>query len=244
MSRTSKRALLIPFCIAAACGGHRVAHVAPDESRPHITWEIRSGGDRGDEELVCGSLQPSQECVLVASTADRRSLVTVHLYMHAAKEPTNYLGVMQVPFMEGSERLKDKEVSATVPLGSQPVGSTLNGLVTSKAGRYSFRILLDAIQTNSSTSQRIEAQANVLVKRAETMSFGITLQSAINHLLMPGLGPIWWTSFQRGIRCPNRWPTLPSDDPVASSRMNSKPAPCAWSSTKARRSAPRRVIWT
>ena len=52
-----------------------------------------------------------------------------------------------------------------------------------------------------------------------------------------GLDPIRWTSFQRGIRCPNRWPTLPSDDPVGSSRMNSKPAPCAWFSTKARRSA-------
>lgn len=164
MPRTSERALLIPFCIATACGGHRVAHVAPDESRPHISWEISTGGDLGDDEFVCGSSQPSRECVLVASTADRRSLVTVHLYMHAAKESTNYLGIMQVPFMEGSERLKDKEVSATAPPGSQPVGSTLNGLVTSKAGSYSFRILLDAIQTNSSTPQRIEAQANVLVK--------------------------------------------------------------------------------
>ena len=164
MSRTFKRALLIPLCIATACGGHRVAHVAPDESRPHVTWEIRSGGDRGHEELVCGSSQPSRECVLVASTADRRSLVTVHLYMHAAKEPTSYLGVMQVPFMEGSEGLKDREVSATVPSGSQPVGSTLNGLVTSKAGSSSFRILLDATQANSSTSRRIEEQANVVVR--------------------------------------------------------------------------------
>ena len=162
MSRTSERVLLIPFCIAAACGGHRVAHVAPDESRPHITWEIRTGGDIGDDDFVCGSSQLSRECVLAASTADHRSLVTVHLYLHAAKEPTSYLGVMQVPFMEGS--VTDKEVSATVPPGSQPVGSTLSGRVTSKAGSYSFRILLDAAQANSPSSQRIEEQANVSVR--------------------------------------------------------------------------------
>lgn len=104
MPRTSERALLIPFCIATACGGHRVAHVAPDESRPHISWEIRTGGAIGDNDVVCGSSQPSRECVLAASAAERRSLVTEHLYLHAAKEPTSYLGVMQVPFMEGSTR--------------------------------------------------------------------------------------------------------------------------------------------
>ena len=164
MRRTSERALLIPFCVATACGGHRVAHVAPDESRPHITWEIRTGGDIGDDDFVCGSSQPQRECVLVASTADRRSLVTVHLYLHAAKEPTSYLGVMQVPFMEGSERVTNREVSATVPPGSQPVGSTLSGRVTSKRGSYSFRVLLDAMQANSSSSQRIEEQANVHVR--------------------------------------------------------------------------------
>ena len=158
------RALLIPLCLAAACGGHRVAHVAPDESRPHITWEIRTGGDIADDDFVCGSSQPSRECVLAASTVDRRSLVTVHLYLHAAKEPTSYLGVMQAPFMERSERLTDREVSATVPPGSQPVGSTLSGRVTSKPGRYSFKILLDATQATLPKPQRVEEQATVLVK--------------------------------------------------------------------------------
>lgn len=122
MSPATGRVLLIPFCIVTGCGGHRVAHVAPDESRPHVTWEIRTGGDVGEDDFVCGSSLPAAACVLAASTADRRSLVTVHLYLHAAKVPTSYLGVMQVPFMEGSERLTDKEVSATVPPGSQPRG--------------------------------------------------------------------------------------------------------------------------
>ena len=164
MTPNSGRALLIPFCVAAACGGHRVAHVAPDESRPHITWEIRTDGDTGDEEFVCGSSQRTRECVLAASTADRQSLATVHLYLHAAKEPTRYLGVMQLPFMEGSETTTDREVNATVPPGSQPVGSTLIGRVTSKVGTYTFRLILDAMLATSSVSQRIEEQASVSIK--------------------------------------------------------------------------------
>lgn len=164
MSRAFERSVLIPLCIATACGGHRVAHIAPDESRPHITWEIRTGGDTGDDDFVCGSSQPARECVLAASTSDRRSLVTVHLYLHAAKRPTTYLGVTQVPFIESSERLKDREVSAAVPPDSQPVGSTLSGRVTSKAGRYTFRIMLDAVQEAVATSQRLVEEAVVLVK--------------------------------------------------------------------------------
>ena len=38
------------------------------------------------------------------------------------------------------------------------------------------------------------------------------------------LDPVWWTSFERGIRCPDRWPTQRSDVRVASSPMTSKPA--------------------
>lgn len=164
MSRVFERSVLIPFCVVTACGGHRVAHVAPDESRPHITWEIRAGGDTGDDNFVCGSSQPSRECVLAASTADRSSLATVHLYLHTAKELTSYLGAMQVPFIEGSDRLNDREVSATVPRGSRPVGSTLSGRVTLKAGTYTFRIMLDATEAGVPMSQRIEEQAVVFVK--------------------------------------------------------------------------------
>jgi hypothetical protein len=164
MSPMCGRPLLVAACVAAACGGHRVAHVAPDESRPHVTWEIRTGGGTRDGQFVCGSSQPSRECVLAITSADRRSLVTVYLYLHAAKEPTSYLGVMQVPFVDASGPLANREVSATVPRGSQPVGSTLSGRVTPKAGLYSFRVVLDATQRASATSQRIEEQASVVVK--------------------------------------------------------------------------------
>ena len=37
------------------------------------------------------------------------------------------------------------------------------------------------------------------------------IRSAVRHSHpvrnRTGLDPIWWTSFQRGIRCPDRWPT-------------------------------------
>jgi len=63
------RAIVTSLLISILSGcGHRVVHVAPDESRPHITWEIRSGGDVGDAELVCGSVRLGEACVLSAST--------------------------------------------------------------------------------------------------------------------------------------------------------------------------------
>jgi hypothetical protein len=154
--------LLIAACVAAGCGS-RVPHVAPDESRPHITWEIRTGGDQGTAEFVCGSSQPSRPCVLAASSAERRGLVTVRVYLHAAREQTSYLGIMQVPFIQGSGPLKDREVSATVPPGSQPVGATVSGLVAS-TGQYTFRISLDAKVAGTEATQRIAEEASVQVK--------------------------------------------------------------------------------
>lgn len=155
--------LLLSF--SGACGaGHRVAHVAPNESRPHFTWEIRTGGDIGDTDLVCGSAQPAPNCVLTASTEQRRTLTTVHLYLHAAAQPTSYLGFMRVPFVEGSEQREAREVSATVSPGSQAVGATVSGNVTSKPGSYTFSISLDATRSGVPTPQRIAQQIPVTVK--------------------------------------------------------------------------------
>jgi hypothetical protein len=113
---------------------------------------------------VCGSIERSAECVLTASTPDFRSLTTVRLFLHAARYQTSYLGVMQVPFIEGSERLLSREVSATVPPGSQPVGSAVSGQVTAKAGVYTFSITLDATQAGMPAPERIEERAPVTVK--------------------------------------------------------------------------------
>ena len=152
-------ALVVPL---SACAGHRPTHIAPDESVPHITWEIRTGGDLGDADLVCGSPQPAQGCVLTASTERERTLVTVRVYLHAAARQTSYLGVVQVPFVQGG--VKGADVSATVPVGSQPVGSSVIGEVTSKPGEYAFTVLLDTKQAGMTDSQRIEQQAPVVVR--------------------------------------------------------------------------------
>lgn len=159
-----RTAVMMCLPLMSACAGHTVAHVAPDESRPHMTWEIRSGGGVGDDRFVCGSSKPSQDCVLTASTAARPELATVHLYLHAARRQTSYLGVVDMPFIQGFGSLEAREVSATVPPDSQPVGSTVNGRVTSKPGGYTFRVSLDAMQAGASTSQHIEEQVPVSVR--------------------------------------------------------------------------------
>ena len=56
------------------------------------------------------------------------------------------------------------------------------------------------------------------------------------------LDPIRWTSFQRGIRWPP-WQTARRGGRGGASRTPTRPARCAWSSMRARRSRPRRAIW-
>jgi hypothetical protein len=166
MRSNSRPALTVhaALFLTAACSGHRVAHVAPDESRPHITWEIRTGGRLGDDDVVCGSVAPSRPCLLPASTRDRPVLATVHVYLHAAAQQTSYLGVTRMPFLSGSEQLKDREISATVPRGSQPVSTTLSGNVTSEPGSYTLSISVDAIQPGTSTPHRIKQDVAVSVR--------------------------------------------------------------------------------
>ena len=95
---------------AAVCGyfywsaAHVVAapiHTSPDESRPHSTWEIRSGGEFGDGQFVCGSAKPTAPCRLTASTPERPTLVTLHLYLHPTALQTNYVGAWRAPFLRG-----------------------------------------------------------------------------------------------------------------------------------------------
>lgn len=145
--------------LAAGCAMDRVAHVAPDESRPHLTWEIREGGE--DERFVCGSADPSRECALVASTDERPNQATVRLFLHAAAADTSYLGLMTTPFLDGASQ--DREITITVPQNSRPVQSTVIGKVTTKPGAYSFDIALDATQQGMPAPARISHQVPVVV---------------------------------------------------------------------------------
>ena len=158
--------LVFFFAVSGACAGNRVPHVAPDESRPHITWEIRSR-ESGESRFVCGSIEPSRSCVLAASASRQGTGVTVQLYLHAASTQTSYLGLMETPFVDG---VKEREISLTVPRGSQPVSSLLSGRVIEAPGTYPLSIALDATQTGADAPIRITQQIPVVVNTPATGS--------------------------------------------------------------------------
>jgi hypothetical protein len=154
--------ILLSLC--AACASHGSVHNSPDESRPHISWEIRSGADGGDADFVCGSSQPGKARVIPASTDKTATLATLHLFAHAAAQPTSYLGFMRAPFLGGEVDRKSGEINATVAPGNRPVGTTVVDRVTSKPGEYLLSISIDATQPNAPNSVRISQEVPVVVK--------------------------------------------------------------------------------
>jgi hypothetical protein len=157
-------AVCLSVALGAGCASHGEVHVAPDESKPHISWEVRSGPNSGDEDFVCGSAQPRKPCVLTAGSEKPRTLAAVHLLAHAAAQPTSYLGFMRPTFLEGHVDRKFGELSVTVEPGSRPVGPTVIGRVTSKPGSYELILSVDATQAGSSAPQHIAERVPVLVK--------------------------------------------------------------------------------
>ena len=153
--------LLLPI---AGCARHGAVQVAPDESRPRISWEIRTGGDDGDADFVCGTSQPEKACVLAASTGKPLTLATAHLFLHAAARPTSYLGFMRGPFFEGEADRKFGEVNTTVDPGSRPVGVSVNAGVTSKPGRYPLTIAVDAMQPDAPNPVHLSQEVAVVVR--------------------------------------------------------------------------------
>ncbi len=154
----------LPILLCGACASHGPVHVAPDESRPHVSWEIRTGGEDGDSNFVCGSTEAARLCELAASTESTRTLATVHLFVHAAAEPANYLGFMRGAFFEGEADRKIGEVKASVEPGSRPVSAIVVGRVTSKPGAYTFVISVDAKQSSAPTPVHISHEVPVVVK--------------------------------------------------------------------------------
>jgi hypothetical protein len=147
----------------AGCGTHGVAHVAPDESRPHLSWEIRAGGTDGDAQSVCGSNHAGKPCVLTASSDARRTLATVHVLAHAAARPTTYLGFVRAPFLEGDADRRPAEISVTLAPGSRPVGTTILGRVTTP-GSSTLTILMEATQPGDAFPAAIGQKIDVTIK--------------------------------------------------------------------------------
>ena len=156
---------LVP--LLAGCAAGRVPERSPDPARPHVSWEIRAGGDLGDARRICASADPAPSCVLQASTDADRRLATVRVSFHpAAKAEARYLGYVEVPFVRGAGPLNTSEISLTVRDGSSPVSRSINGVVTSDPGSYSLTIALDAILTGSAEPVRIAREIPVTVTPA------------------------------------------------------------------------------
>jgi hypothetical protein len=68
---------------------------------------------------------------------------------------------MTPPFLDRAS--KDREISITVPRGSQPVLSMMTGRVTTKPGAYSFTIALEGTQSGAPAPVRITRQIPVAV---------------------------------------------------------------------------------
>lgn len=151
------------IALSAACAGHQVPHVAPNEAAKHISWEIRTGGDLGDADVVCGSAQPATPCVLTASTGQKPVLTTVHIYLHDLAQPTTYVGSIQAPFVEGSAQ-KSGDVNVTVPPAGKPVAATISGRVTARPAAYTLNISLDATLANAAPPQHISESRPVTVR--------------------------------------------------------------------------------
>ena len=159
----SRVALAGALC-SAACGGRGTVHTAPDESRPHITWEISIGGEFGDATVVCGSAKPAARCILPTSTSSRPTLSSLHLYLHAAKQQTNYLGAWRAPFLQGWTARDYRDVSGTVKAGADPFAVNVSGIVTDKPGTYTFSVLLDGAQEGVPSGNRIVLDVPVEVR--------------------------------------------------------------------------------
>ena len=76
--------------------------------------------------------------MLTRSTAPSQTRVTVHLFLHAAAAVTTYRGTRGAFFISCDEGNAKHTVDATVPVGSTPIGDTINGVTWTQCGMVSF----------------------------------------------------------------------------------------------------------
>jgi hypothetical protein len=164
MMRPWSRLAFVSAVMSAACGTRGTVHTAPDESRPHITWEISIGGEFGDATVVCGSAKPTAACTLPPSTPGRPTLSSLRLYLHAAERQTNYIGAWRAPFLQGWTAKDYRDVSGTVKPGEEPFVVNVSGIVTDKPTAYTFSVLLDGAQEGVPAGNRIVLDVPVEVR--------------------------------------------------------------------------------
>ncbi|MEO5897318.1 MAG: hypothetical protein ABIS06_16635 [Vicinamibacterales bacterium] len=158
-------------------GGPKPIHTSPEESRPHVTWEIRAGGEFGGEDFICGSLKPDALCTLPASKPSVWTFVAIYIDLHSPTGPTHYVGTWRAPFLDGWTDASYREVDDSVKTGEKPHQLTVSGIVTRQPGRYSFSVTLKAVQDGTPASTPISLNIPVTVFATGSVP-GITRPSA------------------------------------------------------------------
>ena len=158
---------LVALMLACA-GGSACAERIPEPNvvptLPHVSWAIASEGPDERERMVCQS-DPRSDCVIAASSKERRMLAVVHLYLHPAAAEAKYVGTMQVGFLNGSPGDRhEAKVDATVKPKDPPANVTLTGVVTEKPGVYAMTISLAAMSPSTNRKQSISEKIQVTVK--------------------------------------------------------------------------------
>jgi hypothetical protein len=161
--RLQSAVLLAVIPVMSSCSTHLATPASPGGARPHLSWEIRTGGDDGDARLACGSSQRPPVCSLEASSDEHPTFTTVRLFLHAAARQTSYLGFLRVPFVQGAGTAS-REINATVPPDSSPVGASVHGLITREPGTYTMSIAIDVLQEGWTVPERIAQEIPVTVR--------------------------------------------------------------------------------
>jgi hypothetical protein len=161
MPRLRFGAVAVALSLSAACAARSEPPAAARAGQPRISWELRTGDRRGDERLVCRS-GGTDACVLDATTDQNRMLAIVGLRLHPLGQPTNYVGTVQAPFVEGISGLD--EVSVAVGAGGSPVNRTILGRVTRQPGAYTMTFTIDAVVKGNAVPVRIHEEIPVTVR--------------------------------------------------------------------------------
>ena len=157
--------MIVAALLANGCGGTGVIHTAPDESQPHISWEIRTAAPDGDDRAVCRSSDAAPACTLPGG-----AMVMLRVLFHPAERQTNYLGAWRAPFLQGWTEKDYRDVTGTHYNREKPrIASPSMGSSPPKPGRYGFNVLLDAAQEGIPAGHRIVVDVPVLVT-APTLS--------------------------------------------------------------------------
>lgn len=148
---------------AVACAKRVPEPPTVRQDQPHVSWQIRSG-PTGDENTVCQSDTPTN-CLLAATTAQRRSMATIHLYLHPTLVDTTYRGTMSVGFFdEATPGAHQTNVNTTVKANGSPGNVSVTGIVSPRPGTYRLTVSLRAQSGVDQTGQNVREEVQVRVQ--------------------------------------------------------------------------------